>query len=246
MACFAELPHVPFMSVEKPNVLVVMATGKMGRAACEAFRAAGYTVFGTSRDGANPSSAAFCDICPADVAIVHSKLEVEKLAQKVGLNALTILRPVSYFENVDQPNYYNPLKKGSLKDLHQPKTLLSWVSTADVARAAVAVANDAHHWNGKILTCSSCNATPLELAAALSAASGVPVKYSVAISQFALHWLLFPFYKFVVFMNKNPPPLADSAPFLSLVPDAVGPAEFFKKLGKWSNGEVFAPKTIAK
>ncbi|KAJ1635420.1 hypothetical protein T492DRAFT_1141679 [Pavlovales sp. CCMP2436] len=161
---------------KKPNVLVVMATGKMGLSACAAFVAAGHAVFGTSRDGdhigltglgATPigpfqlgdkasmlhalkvsqagivflntlpidanevaqgaamlaackesnvghviyCSVSHCDICPADVTILSAKFEIEKLAAKENLRALTILRPVSYFENVHDAASQNPLKK---------------------------------------------------------------------------------------------------------------------------------------
>eukprot|EP00302_Diacronema_sp_CCMP2436_P009959 CAMPEP_0179892140 /NCGR_PEP_ID=MMETSP0982-20121206/34060_1 /TAXON_ID=483367 /ORGANISM="non described non described, Strain CCMP 2436" /LENGTH=240 /DNA_ID=CAMNT_0021788577 /DNA_START=20 /DNA_END=739 /DNA_ORIENTATION=+ len=116
-------------------------------------------------------SVSHCDICPADVTILSAKFEIEKLAAKENLRALTILRPVSYFENVHDAASQNPLKKGYLKNLHDPKKRLPWVSTVDVARAAVAVASDDTRWNGKTIECSAWNGSSMELSDALSVAS---------------------------------------------------------------------------
>jgi uncharacterized protein YbjT (DUF2867 family) len=62
------------------------------------------------------SSVAHCDKCPDAVEHFKSKLEVEQHLYASGL-PFSILRPVAFFENFDDPANYNPLKEGSVKSL---------------------------------------------------------------------------------------------------------------------------------
>lgn len=63
------------------------------------------------------SSVIHADICPDKVLHFKSKLEIENYFKKSGVVSYSILRPVAFIENFDDPANWNPLKKGSVGGL---------------------------------------------------------------------------------------------------------------------------------
>lgn len=108
---------------------------------------------------------------------IHAKMKVEAHLKASGLRH-SILRPVAFFENLDDAANWNPLKKGSVKFLTACPTFL--VSTFDVGLAAGAMIQAPEAWSGKTLECASSKETIQEVAAALQRVSGVPVKGGLA------------------------------------------------------------------
>lgn len=68
---------------------------------------------------------------PNKVLHFHAKLLVERHLRASGVN-FAIMRPVCFFENLDDAVNYNPLKKGSLKFLILPDCSFSWIGTYDL------------------------------------------------------------------------------------------------------------------
>jgi uncharacterized protein YbjT (DUF2867 family) len=89
---------------------------------------------------------------------------VENYLKSSGLpNA--ILRPCAFFENLDDPVNYNPLKKGHLKFLTLCK--LKFCATLDIGKAAAVIFSNPDHWNGRTLDVQSWEGSVADCAAAL-------------------------------------------------------------------------------
>jgi hypothetical protein len=50
-----------------------------------------------------------------------------------------IIRPCAFFENVDDPGNWNPLKKGSVKMLQRGEFSMGYISTVDVGKGIAAI-----------------------------------------------------------------------------------------------------------
>jgi uncharacterized protein YbjT (DUF2867 family) len=186
------------------------------------------------------SSVADCDVCPEGVEHFKTKVEVEDYLKASGLN-YSILRPVAFFENLDDPSNYNPLKKGSVKALWPVNLHVKMVSCVDIGKAAKVVIDHPEQWKGKTLDCVSCNVTGDVIAQALSKASGVRCTYSMAVPKFVQKLFMKDLYYMVRFFEDQGY-TSSIEDFKKVVPDAMGPLEFFQYKGKWSNGEAFAPR----
>lgn len=177
----------------------------------------------------------FPDLC-------KSKLIIEDYLRKSGLS-FSILRPGSFFENFDDASTFNPLKKGQLRGLFSTK--IQYISCYDTGKAAVTMLKDRDNWNGKTLDCVSFEGTGSDCAEALSRASNVPCKFHISMSPTFLWFLsfipIFSFlYKMVLDFGKfNESGSRDIIEFKKIVPSPLDAEAFFRKLGKWNNGEKF-------
>jgi len=186
------------------------------------------------------SSVANADDCPDAVKHFHSKEVIENYMREQESLSFSILRPVTFFENLDNPVMYNPLTKGSVKMLWRHDLKVKHVGCADIAKAAVVMFKDPRAWKGKTLDCVSCEVTGDEIASALSQASGVRCTYKVLIPSFIMRLAMRDLYNMVAFF-ENPGYSSSVEEFKAVVPDAQSPLDFFQAKGQWGNGEPFAP-----
>lgn len=178
---------------------------------------------------------------PDTFNLFRPKVIIEEYLKASGLS-FSILRPGGFFENFNDPSTYNPLVKGSLKGLFEGK--VQYIAGFDIGRAAVAMLSDYAAWNGKTLNCVAYEGDGNDCAEALTKASGVRCTYKPAMSPTFL-WILSFFLPFINEMINaakvyNPKGLDDIKEFKKVVPDALDAEGFFRRIGKWGNGEKFA------
>jgi len=185
----------------------------------------------------------FAECGPQAANHLGSKGEMEAyLKKESGIACYTILRPGSFFENFDDPVNMNPLKRGNLSDLYDADSRVALVATRDIGKAAVLVADNPTEWNGKTLDCVASLKSGNECAAILSEVSGVPCTYKPAPPRFILKFLLPDLYHMVRYVSDGMPGYDcsdDIKRFRSLIPDAMGPKEWFTAKGCWSDGSRF-------
>lgn len=195
-------------------------------------------------------SSNLCECGPKEARHLGSKLEMETfLKEDSGIACYTILRPGSFFENFDDPVNMNLLKRGRLCDLYGASSKIPLVATRDVGKAAVLVANNPKLWNKKTLDCVSSLKSGNECAAILSEVSGVPCIYKAAPPRFILKWLLPDLLRMVQYASEGMPGYdcaEDIKRFRAVVPDAMGPREWFTAKGGWSDGTKFHEPPPAK
>jgi uncharacterized protein YbjT (DUF2867 family) len=218
-----------FFGAAKGKADVEAQHGKIIIDACQASGVVQHVVF---------SSVADCDACPRNVEYFKTKVYVEDYRKDAGLPNFSILRPVAFLENLNDPSNYNPLTKGRVQALWPADLRLQMVSCVDIGKAALAMIASPAEWKGKTLDCASCNVTGMELAQALSQASGVRCTYRVAVPPFVQKLCMKDLYHMVRFFQDQGY-TANLAEFKKVVPDAMGPLEFFQHTGTWSNGEAF-------
>ena len=163
---------------------------------------------------------------------IHAKIEIEKYLKASGISGWSILRPVAFFENFDDPANYNPLKLGGVKFLTECSTFL--VATYDLGKAAGVMIGNKTEWNGKTLECSSYRGTIHEVAAAFQKVSGHPTKGSLAMPICARSLFLSDLHHMCLyFENGYPGSAVDIAEFKKVVPDAMDAEAWFRYYGKF-------------
>ena len=285
------------------KVLVLNATGKVGRNVCRALNEAGFEVYGTSRNPNNPLAqqgvqAVICNYTQrADIdralkqtgakkifvitdffaaAKKSSEREFEQgkaaidAAQAAGVNHLifmsvadaeffnehvthlkakvaletylkqssvpySILRPCAFFENLDDPGNWNPLKKGQVKFLSLKHC--KYVSTYDIGRAAAVQFNHPDAWLGKTLDVIGWEGDLSQVAQALSKVSGVPVKASLAMPIFLRRLFLKDLHHMFLYYEEQHGPRGTPEAFKQVVPDALSAEEWFRFVGHYANGD---------
>ena len=293
------------MTAEK--VLVLNATGKVGRNVCRALKEAGFEVFGTSRSPNNKLAewgvqAVVCnytqradldralaqtgaqkifvitdffaaakkdqhrEFAQGQAAIDAAKAagvnhlifmsvadaeffdeHVTHLKAKVALEAylkqsgvpFSILRPCAFFENLDDPGNWNPLKKGQVKFLSLKHC--KYVATYDIGRAAAVQFKDPQTWLGKTLDVIGWEGDLEQVAQALSKVSGVPVKHSLAMPLFLRRWFLKDLHHMFLYYEEQLGPRGTPQAFKKVVPDALSAEDWFRFVGRYANGEPIAP-----
>lgn len=163
------------------------------------------------------------------------KGKVEEYLRASGLRH-AILRPVAFFENLDDAANYNPLTQGKVKFLTSAPVML--VSTFDLGKAAAAFFSDPDAWAGKTLDCASWKGTVVELGAALQAVSGVKTTGSTAMPYF-LRWLFLHDIDQMCrwFEAGYPDSTVSIDAFKKVVPDAVDAQGWFRYYNKYANGK---------
>mmetsp|Transcript_2913 Transcript_2913/g.4715 ORF Transcript_2913/g.4715 Transcript_2913/m.4715 type:complete len:353 (-) Transcript_2913:1192-2250(-) len=184
----------------------------------------------------------FADSAPENANHLKSKLHIERYLKAAGLDCYSILRPVSFFENWDDTVTFNPLKRGILADLYPGDVTVPLVAALDIGKAAVAMANDSSRWAGRTLDCVTYGGTGIENAKILSAVSGVSCRYKQAMPSFVLWLILQDLSHMVDYVAKGmqgwniDEKIED---FKKVVPDAMGPHEWFTAKGQWADGSRF-------
>mmetsp|Transcript_70958 Transcript_70958/g.182970 ORF Transcript_70958/g.182970 Transcript_70958/m.182970 type:complete len:313 (+) Transcript_70958:47-985(+) len=184
------------------------------------------------------ASVADCDTAPDDVQHFKAKLELENYLKESKIPSWSILRPVAFFENYNDPANWNPLTKGQLKGLWRSDLKLKYVACEDIGKAAAVMFATPLVWKGRTLDCASDELTGDEAAEALSEVSGTPCKYSTAMPTFFMKWFMKDLAAMVKFFEE-PGYSSDIAKFKKVVPSAMDAKAFFAKTGQWSDGEKF-------
>jgi uncharacterized protein YbjT (DUF2867 family) len=198
--------------------------------ACRASKTVTHVVF---------SSVADADKAPDAVAHFKSKLDIENYLKASGLT-FSILRPVAFFENFDDPANWNALAPGSIKGLWPASLSVLCVATADIGKAGAVMLANPSAWAGKTLDCATEHVDGAKLAAALTQASGVESTYSLAMPPLAVKLFLNDLHHMIAFFT-SPGYSCDPAAFKAVVPDAMGIDAWLARKGQWANGEPFHP-----
>ena len=289
------------MHAEK--VLVLNATGKVGRNVCRALLEAGFEVYGTTRSAKNTLGTlgvkpvvcnytlrtdldqAFAQSGAQKVFVItdyfnaaKSNAELEfrqgrdaiEAAKAAGVNHLifmsvadaeffnehvthlkakvalekylrqsdvpvSILRPCAFFENLDDPANWNPLKKGIVKFLSLDDC--KYCATYDIGRAAAIHLKNPQQWLGKTLDVIGWQGNLLDVAAALSKVSGLPVKAKLAMPLFFRRLFLKDLHHMFLYYEEQKGPRGTPEEFRKILPDALSAEDWFRFHGQYSNGE---------
>lgn len=291
----------------KEKVLVLCATGKVGRNVCKALSEKGFDVFGTTRKVNNDLKSrgaqavvcdytneknlvaafrktgakkafiitdyfkaakckpdlevaqgrmmvevckrvgcdfvVFCSVCDPDlmndkVKHIKTKLAVETYLQSSGMD-YTILRPCCFFENLDAPEHYNPLKKGQVKFITSAK--IKWCATLDIGKAAAACFKDTNTYNSRIINVQSWEGTLADVAKALETVSGTKVKHRLNMPLCIRSCMIPDLHNMCLYFETND--VSGSIDkFKSIVPDAMSAEDWFRFHGRYNNGEAIVKK----
>ena len=286
-----------------PSVLVLNATGKVGRQVCRALCEAGFAVHGTTRSanshlpalGVNPvvcnytqradldrafaqtgarkvfvitdffgaaKKSAALELAQGQIAIdaakaagvehlifmsvadlemfdehvthLHAKVALEKYLRASGV-PFSILRPCAFFENLDDPANWNPLKKGVVKFLSLKPC--KFCATYDIGRAAAIQLKNPDQWLGKSLDVIGWEGDLSQVAAALEKVSGVPVKAKLAMPLFLRRLLLKDIHHMFLYYEVQKGPRGTPEAFKQILPDALSAENWFRFHGRYANGE---------
>ena len=187
------------------------------------------------------NSVANADLAPDAVGHFKSKLDVEDHLKASGLN-YSILRPVAFFENYDDPANFNALKKGSVKGLWQADLKVKHVACRDIGKAAAVMLANPSKWQGKTLDCASDDLTGEDVAAALTEVSGVECTYGVAVPRFIMRCVMKDLNAMIEFFETTGY-VSDIAAFKAVVPDAQDCKAWFAAKGAWANGQKFGEES---
>ena len=162
------------------------------------------------------------------------KGKVEAHLRASGL-AHAILRPVAFFENLDDASNWNPLKPGRIKFLTAAPAM--FISTFDLGKAAAACFRDQVAWNGKTLPCASWKGDLKEIAAAMQAVSGVKCSGSLAMPTFFRWLFLHDLDQMCRYIEDGYPDSKVSIEeFRKVVPDALDAQGWFRHHGVYADG----------
>lgn len=204
---------------------------EQGRAAIDAARAAGVThlIF---------MSVADAELFDHHVKHLHAKVALETYLRESGV-PFSILRPCAFFENLDDAANWNPLKKGVVKFLSLQDC--KYCATYDIGRAAVIQLKDPQTWLGKTLDVIGWQGDLLQVAAALSKVSGVPVKAKLAMPLLLRRLFLNDLHHMFLYYEVQKGPRGTPEAFKKILPDALSAEDWFRFHGQYSNGEKIAP-----
>ncbi|MFM7010657.1 MAG: NmrA family NAD(P)-binding protein [Betaproteobacteria bacterium] len=203
---------------------------EQGRTAIDAAKAAGvqHLLF---------MSVADAEFFDQHVKHVHAKVALEKYLSESGV-PFSVLRPCAFFENLDDAANWNPLKKGVVKFLTMQDC--KFCSTYDIGRAAVVQLKDPETWLGKSLDVISWQGNLLEVAAALSKVSRVPVKARLAMPIFLRRLFLKDLHHMFLYYEVQRGPRGTPEAFKKFIPNALSAEDWFRFHGHYSNDEKIA------
>jgi hypothetical protein len=158
---------------------------------------------------------------------------------------VSIIRPVAFFENLDDPANYNPLKKGQVKFLTDCK--VKFVSTYDVGKAVAHLVLFPFAFNRRIIDAVSWEGTLAELAQALERVSGIETRGKLSMPKWLRRLLLNDLHYMCVYFEKGyPESTANVEIFRKMVPDAMTADEWFLFHEKYADGSIIhVPSTKA-
>lgn len=178
------------------------------------------------------------DKVPATVQHFCSKARVEEHLAAT-LTKWAVLRPTSFLENFDAPAMMNPLKKGKVNGITPPDLKMKYVSTIDIGKAAANILSSPSKYRGMKMELATCEHTGLEIAEALSEASGTKCVYGVNPPVFVMRLLIPDLYAMLKWFESDNYS-ADVAKGKALVgPEAMDAKAWFAQKGQWSNGVKF-------
>lgn len=190
------------------------------------------------------SSVGDADNVPEKVEHFWAKSDVEKYMASQFDNdpslgiTWSVLRPVAFFENVDDAATYNPLTKGVLKFVTYPDVKVKFIATEDIGKGCAVLLTNPQEYSGKIIEAAGAEHSGAELTKALSEVSGTECVYKLALPRFVM-WLLMGDLYYMTTWFETTGYSADIEAFKKIVPDAQDAHAFFKKKGQWANGEKF-------
>jgi uncharacterized protein YbjT (DUF2867 family) len=200
---------------------------RQGRDAIEAAKAAGvnHLIF---------MSVADAEFFNEHVTHLKAKVALEKYLHQSGV-PFSILRPTAFFENLDDPANWNPLKKGIVKFLSMDDC--KYCATYDIGRAAAIHLKNPQQWLGKTLDVIGWQGNLLDVAAALSKVSGLPVKAKLAMPLFFRRLFLKDLHHMFLYYEEQKGPRGTPEEFRKILPDALSAEDWFRFHGRYSNGE---------
>lgn len=154
----------------------------------------------------------------------------------------SVLRPVSFMENLDDSRNGNPLQKGSVKMLVKPNCSLKYISCTDIGKGSAELLMNPELYAGQKIDAATCEYTGPELAEALSEVSGVKCKYSISAPRIVLYAFVRPLHRLVLWFEAGGDKNIDMEPFRKIVPDYQDAQAWFAAKGQWANGEKFLKK----
>jgi len=180
------------------------------------------------------------DAWPRECEHIHAKAKVEAYLATSDLPCWSVVRPVVFFENLDDPANYNPLTKGSLK--FAMTEAVNWCSTYDVGRAAAVQFRQPRAWHGRHLNVIGHAGDLDSVADALERVGGFPVRRGLAVPRCLrrlaigkdLHYMC---EFFAGRMAGGPGTRGAPGDFRKHVPDALDAEGWFRHRGRYANGE---------
>ena len=189
------------------------------------------------------NSGAEADNCPIKMEEFWSKADIEAyMAKELAPLQITwsVLRPVAFMENLDDPKNGNPLKKGSVKMLVKPECSLKYISCTDIGKGSAALLLNPDLYARQKIDAATCEYTGPELAEALSEVSGVKCKYSISVPRVVLYLFVRPLHRLVLYFEGGGYDKTEVEPFRRIVPDYQDAKAWFAAKGQWENGEKFS------
>jgi nucleoside-diphosphate-sugar epimerase len=201
-----------------------------GRAAIDAAKAANVNHF------------VFCSVIdaeqmPDECHHIKSKIAIEQHLKSSGLK-YSILRPCCFFENLDDAQNWNPLKKGSLKFILDQTC--TWCGTYDIGRAAAAHFKNPSAFLGQTLDVVSYQGDLSQVAKALEKVGGVPVTHGLAMPM-CLRGLILgqDLHQMCNYFQDNggvPRAQERIAAFKQVVPSAFSAEDWFRFHNRYGDG----------
>jgi uncharacterized protein YbjT (DUF2867 family) len=200
---------------------------QQGRDAIDAAKAAGtdHLIF---------MSVADAEFFNKHVKHMKAKVALEQYLRDSDL-PFSILRPCAFFENFDDPANWNPLKRGVVKMLTEKEC--KYCATYDIGRAAAIQFKNSHEWMGKSLDVIGWQGNLDQVAQALSAVSGVPVKAKLAMPKLLRKLFLKDLHHMFLYYEEHKGPRGTPDEFKKILPDAMSAEDWFRFHGKYSNGD---------
>lgn len=150
----------------------------------------------------------------------------------------SVIRPVAFFENVDDATNFNPLTKGKLKFLTYPDKKVKFIACEDIGKGSAVLLTNPKEYGGKTIEAAGSEHTALDVTTALSDVSGTVCNYAMAMPRSVLWLLMGDLYHMITWM-ETVGYSASIEEFKKLVPDAQDAKAFFERKGQWANGEKF-------
>lgn len=203
-----------------------------GKHAVDAAKAAGvaHTIFISVNDAGK---------WPTECDHLLAKPRVEEYCKASGI-PYSLLGPVAFFENFDDPANFNPLVKGKLYFLMEEPA--PFCATYDVGRAASVQFKHPERWLGKKLDVCGHVADLKTCAAALEKVGGFPVKSGLAMPIWARKLFLRDLH-YMCLHYVSPGASATPAEFKKHVPDAMDAEAWFRHHNRYANGEPIVGNT---
>lgn len=170
---------------------------------------------------------------PASCTHLLAKSRVEAYLKNSGLK-FSILGPGTFFENFDDADNYNPLKKGALYFLMTEQC--KFCATYDIGRAAVVQFKAPDKWHGKKLDVIGWVGNLDAAATALEKVGGFPVRRGLVIPLFVRRLFLGDLDAMCNYF-KSPGLQSNPSDFKKHVPDALDAEGWFRHHNRYANGE---------